>query len=70
VRKRSSLFAEKGYAGQMEAFFSTLQNDKPADIGVRDGARATIGCLRMLDSARTLRTCAIDLDAVLDGSAQ
>ncbi len=70
VRKRSSLFAEKGYAGQMEAFFSALQNDKPADIGVRDGARATIGCLRMLDSARTLRTCAIDLDAVLDGSAQ
>jgi predicted dehydrogenase/threonine dehydrogenase-like Zn-dependent dehydrogenase len=70
VRKRSSLFAEKGYAGQMESFFSALQNDKLADIGVRDGARATIGCLRMLDSARTLQTWPIDIDAVLDGSSQ
>jgi predicted dehydrogenase/threonine dehydrogenase-like Zn-dependent dehydrogenase len=70
VRKRSSLFAEKGYAAQMEAFLSALQNGKPAGIGVRDGVRATIGCLRMLDSARILQTCPIDLDAVLGGSSQ
>jgi len=32
---------------------------------VRDGARATIGCLRMLESARDLEPKAIDLDAAL-----
>ena len=70
VRKRSSWFAEKGYSAQMEAFLSALQSGKSADIGVRDGVRATIGCLRMLDSARMLQTCSIDIDAVLDGPSQ
>jgi len=30
-------------------------------IDVEDGVRATIGCLRMLESARTLAPCVIDL---------
>lgn len=70
VRKRSSMFAEKGYAEQMASFLAALQNGKQADIGVRDGVRATIGCLRMLDSARTLQTCSIDLEGILNGSSQ
>jgi predicted dehydrogenase/threonine dehydrogenase-like Zn-dependent dehydrogenase len=70
VRKRSSLFAEKGYAGQMNAFFSALRNGKTPEVTVRDGVRATIGCLRMLESTRSLQTCLIDLDSVLDGPSQ
>jgi predicted dehydrogenase/threonine dehydrogenase-like Zn-dependent dehydrogenase len=65
VRKRSSWFAEKGYREQMQAFFSSLQGGRSPDITVVDGARATIGCLRMLESARTLVPCRIDIQSVL-----
>lgn len=30
------------------------------------GGVVTVGCLQMLESARTLRPCAIDLDGLLD----
>src|SRR5208337_1549806 len=70
VRKHSSLFAEKGHAAQMNAFLSALQNGKTPEVTVRDGVRATIGCLRMLESTRSLQTCPIDLDWVLDGPTQ
>ena len=63
--KRSSWFAEKGYDAQMQAFFSSLRLGKPADITVRDGVRATIGCLRMLQSAREHAPCVLDLDQFL-----
>ncbi len=63
--KRSSWFAAKGYDAQMEAFFSSLRNGKAADVTVRDGVRATIGCLRMLQSAREHAPCSIDLDQFL-----
>jgi hypothetical protein len=33
---------------------------------VVDGARSTIACLAMLESARTQLPCAIDVAAVLD----
>jgi predicted dehydrogenase len=65
MRGHSSWFAAKGYTEQMRAFFSALQQGRPPDVGVRDGARATIGCLRMLESARTLQPCTIELDADL-----
>ena len=68
VRKRSSWFAEKGYDAQMQAFFSALKQGKPADITVRDGVRATIGCLRMLQSAREHVPCSLDLDRFLTSS--
>jgi len=63
--KRSSWFAEKGYDAQMQAFFCSLRLGKPADITVRDGVRATIGCLRMLQSAREHAPCVLDLDQFL-----
>jgi len=63
--KRSSWFAEKGYDAQMQAFFSSLRKGKRADITVRDGVRATIGCLRMLESARQHAPCMLDLDQFL-----
>jgi predicted dehydrogenase/threonine dehydrogenase-like Zn-dependent dehydrogenase len=64
-RTRSRWFAEKGYAAQLESFLTGLREGKPPAVTVRDGARATLGCLRMLESARTLSACAIDLDSVL-----
>lgn len=42
-----------------------IRDGTPPAVSVRDGTRATLGCLRMLESARTLSPCAIDLDAVL-----
>jgi predicted dehydrogenase/threonine dehydrogenase-like Zn-dependent dehydrogenase len=70
VRKHSSWFAEKGYQAQMEAFLASLRQCAPADISVRDGVRATIGCLLMLQSAREHAPCRIDLDDFLASSDQ
>jgi predicted dehydrogenase len=66
VRRTSKrLWGEKGYAAQLEAFVEGLRAGRRPDVTVRDGARATVACLRMLESARTLSPCTIDLDAVL-----
>lgn len=64
-RTRSRLWAEKGYAAQLESFVAAIRTGRPQEIDARDGARATIGCLRMLESARTLKPCTIDLDEVI-----
>jgi hypothetical protein len=50
----------------MAAFIKGLRTGEGPAVTVRDGARATIACLRMLESARTLNPCPIDLDAVLE----
>jgi predicted dehydrogenase len=70
VRKSSTWFAEKGYDAQMRAFFAALKNGKLPEITVRDGVRSTLGCLRMLQSARENRPCAIDLEDFLASPAQ
>jgi predicted dehydrogenase len=64
-RRKSFLFPKKGYDDQMKAFLSAIEHGTPAAVGVRDGSRATIGCLRMLQAARSGQTCAIGLDAAL-----
>ena len=64
-RSRSKWFPEKGYRAQLEAFLKNIREGSAPAITVRDGARATIGCLRMLESARAREPRAIDLDAVL-----
>jgi predicted dehydrogenase len=66
VRNHSSLFAQKGYQQQMKSFFQALRNGKEPAVTVRDGARATLGCLRMLESARSCAVCEINLGVVLD----
>lgn len=66
VRKRSSWFAEKGYEAQMHAFFMALQQGKPPEVTVRDGVRSTLGCLRMMQSAREKVASRIDLDRFLE----
>lgn len=65
-RRRSSWWPDKGYAAQLASFVAAIRGGTPPAVGVRDGARATLGCLRMLESARTLAPCEIDLDAILD----
>lgn len=65
VRKSSSWFAEKGYEVQMRSFFAALKQGRPPDITVRDGVRATLGCLRMLESAREHAPCPIDIEDFL-----
>jgi len=61
-RTQSRWWAEKGYAAQMEEFIAAIRSGKHAGVNVRDGARATIGCLRMLESARNETPCRIELD--------
>lgn len=67
VRKRSSWFAEKGYAEQMRAFFDELRAGKAPQVTVDDGARATLVCLKLMESARTMSPCVVDWKAELSG---
>ncbi len=62
---RSSMWGDKGYTQQMAGFLAAVREGRTADVTARDGARATIGCLAMLESARTLAPVAIDLEAAL-----
>jgi predicted dehydrogenase len=64
-RTRSSWRVEKGYRAQLESFLKGIRAGEQPAITVRDGARATLGCLRILESARTLSPCTIDLEALL-----
>jgi predicted dehydrogenase/threonine dehydrogenase-like Zn-dependent dehydrogenase len=64
-RTQKKMFAEKGYDRQIEEFINELRGGKTPSVSVRDGARATIGCLRMLQSARELRPCAMDWEDVV-----
>lgn len=63
--RRSRLYADKGYEVQLRSFFEGIRQDRSPEVTARDGARATLGCLRMLESARTSSPCEIDLDAAL-----
>jgi predicted dehydrogenase len=63
-RAKSNWWPEKGYDAQMKSFLTRIQEEREPEVTVHDGVRATVACLRMLESARTLRPCAIDLDSV------
>lgn len=62
---RSKLFAAKGYQEQLESFVTSLKNGTETDVTVIDGARATLGCLLMLESVRTGDAQEINLDVIL-----
>jgi hypothetical protein len=64
----TSRFAQKGYYEQMSAFIADLRSGKQAAVTVLDGARATIGCLRMLESSTTFGPCPINLASMLADS--
>lgn len=63
--KKARLFPDKGYIAQLESFFAAIREGKAQAVTARDGARATIGCLLMLESAQRLAPCTLDLDAEL-----
>ena len=50
-RGSSRWWAEKGYAAQMTEFLDGIRQGRQPNVNVDDGARATIGCLCMLESA-------------------
>ena len=64
--KKSKMFADKGYREQLDSFFRCLRAGKPPEITVLDGARATIGCIRLMESAKNLQPERIDLDEALN----
>jgi polar amino acid transport system substrate-binding protein len=65
-RRQSRLWAARGQAEQLTAFLNGIMAGTPPEVTVRDGARATIGCLRLLDAARNGLPAVIDLDLSLD----
>jgi predicted dehydrogenase len=64
-RTLRQFWPDKGSATQLGSFFSNVRSGQPPSVTVRDGARATIACLRMLESARTRTPQSIDLEAAL-----
>jgi predicted dehydrogenase/threonine dehydrogenase-like Zn-dependent dehydrogenase len=56
---RSRIWPEKGYRAQLEAFLHGIRGGNTPEVTVWDGARATLGCLAMLESARGGAPCAI-----------
>lgn len=70
VERRSSWFAEKGYAEQLRAFFEEIRSGGTPSVTVDDGARATIVCLKMLESARTQAPCALNWRAELSAQSR
>jgi hypothetical protein len=65
LRTRKKWFPEKGYAAQIGAFIESLREGRDPEITARDGARATVICRQLLESARRRVPCAIDLDSAL-----
>jgi len=49
----------------MKSFFAAVRLGKSPDVTVRDGVRSTLGCLRMLQSAREHSPYSLDLDRFL-----
>jgi predicted dehydrogenase len=49
---RSRMWPDKGYAAQMADFTESIRQGRAPAVTVYDGARATLGCLAMMASAR------------------
>lgn len=58
-------FPEKGHRQQLERFFQNLRKGGQAEVTVLDGARATVCCLRMLQSAQAQAAISIDWQSVV-----
>ena len=69
VRTSSSWFAKKGYADQMRDFFSAIKEGRPTQVTVLDGVRSTLGCLRVMESARERAPRSIDLEQFLTAAS-
>jgi predicted dehydrogenase/threonine dehydrogenase-like Zn-dependent dehydrogenase len=66
-RKRSRKFGAKGFGLQMKKFIEDIRDGRNTAVSVFDGARATIVCLLMIESAKRGSPIDIDLAAILEG---
>jgi hypothetical protein len=64
-KRQKSFFGDKGYDAQMRSFIKAVREGGSHPVTVIDGARATLGCLKMLESARSGEPAAIALDSLL-----
>lgn len=70
-RKKSwSAWPEKGYSRHLDLFVQSIREGLVPPVTVYDGARATIACLRMLESAKTRQPSYINIDAVLESDTR
>ena len=51
-RAKSKFWADKGYAVQLRDFFDAIEQGRDPGVTVADGVRSTVGCIRMMESAR------------------
>ena len=54
ARSFRKMWPAKGYDAQLKGFFESIRTGTPPVVSEIDGIRSTIGCLRMLESARDL----------------
>jgi predicted dehydrogenase len=50
---KSKMWPDKGYYAQMADFAGSIRHGRAPAVTVYDGARATLGCLAMMESARS-----------------
>jgi polar amino acid transport system substrate-binding protein len=64
-RVKAAWWPKRGHDSLLKSFVTCIREGREPEVTVRDGTRATIVCLRMLESARTSSPRAIDLDSVV-----
>ena len=67
ARTWKKMWPAKGYDAQLKAFFEAIRTGKEPGVTEADGIRATVGCLRMLESARDLEPKSMAYEDVLAG---
>jgi predicted dehydrogenase/threonine dehydrogenase-like Zn-dependent dehydrogenase len=65
LKSSSRFFAAKGYDDQLASFVRSIKKGIEPEITVRDGVRATLGCLKILESAQSGRLVEIHLDEAM-----
>jgi polar amino acid transport system substrate-binding protein len=65
TKSRSLWWADKGYFEQLSGFLNGIRDGVAPDVSDIDGARASLVCLAMLESAQTGRSVRIDLGGLL-----
>ncbi len=55
-RTQSRWWPDKGYAELVASFVDAVRSGSVPPVTVRDGTRATVGCLEMLEASRALST--------------
>ena len=62
---KSKWWPEKGYEEQMRGFIDAIRRGEQPAVTVRDGARSTLVCLRILEAVRDRTPRTVDLEALL-----